>query len=65
MVVQGCGPIGLMMIACLPTYGVNNIIALDGNDSRLEMARRLGADHTLNYKLFAGGWTISPGQWRD
>jgi len=48
VVVQGCGPIGLMMIACLRTYGVNNIIALDGNDSRLEMARRLGADHTLN-----------------
>jgi len=54
VLVQGCGPIGLMMIACLRTCGVNNIIALDGNDSRLEMARRLGADHTLNYKLFAG-----------
>lgn len=54
VLVQGCGPIGLMMIACLRTYGVNNIIALDGNDSRLEMARRLGADHTLNYKLFGG-----------
>lgn len=54
VVVQGCGPIGLMMVACLRTYGVNNIIALDGNDARLEMARRLGADHTLNYKKFAG-----------
>lgn len=54
VLVQGCGPIGLMMIACLRTYGINNIIALDGNDSRLEMARRLGADHTLNYKQFGG-----------
>lgn len=53
VVVQGCGPIGLMMIACLRTYGVNNIIAIDGNDSRLEMARTLGADHTLNYKQHA------------
>jgi L-iditol 2-dehydrogenase len=53
VVVQGCGPIGLMMIACLRTYGVNTIIAVDGNDSRLEMARSLGADYTLNYKEHA------------
>ncbi len=50
VVVQGCGPIGLMMIACLRTYGVNTIIAIDGNDKRLEMAGALGADHALNYK---------------
>ena len=54
VVVQGCGPIGLMMIACLRTYGINQIIAVDGNDGRLELARKLGADHTLNYKMFGG-----------
>lgn len=54
VVVQGCGPIGLLMIAVLRTHGVNNIIALDGNPSRLEMARRLGADDIINYKEFSG-----------
>jgi L-iditol 2-dehydrogenase len=54
VVVQGCGPIGLLMIAVLRTAGVNNIIALDGNPSRLEMARRLGADELINYKEYSG-----------
>jgi len=54
VVVQGCGPIGLLMIAVLRTYGINTIIAIDGSPQRLEMARRLGADHTLNYKDFDG-----------
>jgi L-iditol 2-dehydrogenase len=54
VVVQGCGPIGLLMIAVLHTAGVNNIIALDGNPSRLETARRLGADEIINYKEYSG-----------
>ncbi|MCM2369584.1 zinc-dependent alcohol dehydrogenase [Aporhodopirellula aestuarii] len=54
VVVQGCGPIGLLMIAVLRTYGINNIIAIDGNSNRLEMARTLGADDLLNYKDYAG-----------
>lgn len=54
VVVQGCGPIGLLMIAVLRAYGVNNIIALDGNPSRLEMARSLGADELINYKDYTG-----------
>ncbi|EMI54979.1 zinc-dependent alcohol dehydrogenase [Rhodopirellula sallentina] len=54
VVVQGCGPIGLLMIAVLRTYGINNIIAIDGNSSRLEMAATLGADELVNYKDFMG-----------
>jgi L-iditol 2-dehydrogenase len=54
ILVQGCGPIGLLMIAVLRAYGINNIIALDGNDDRLEMARSFGADYTLNYKHYDG-----------
>ena len=54
VVVQGCGPIGLMTIAVVKTFGVNNIIAIDGNPARLEMAKRLGADHTLNFKELDG-----------
>lgn len=55
VVVQGCGPIGLLMIAVLRTYGTNNIIAIDGNNERLATARRMGADETLNYKDYANG----------
>lgn len=54
VVVQGCGPIGLLMVAIVRTYGVNNVIAIDGNPSRLEMAKKLGADYSLNYKDYNG-----------
>jgi L-iditol 2-dehydrogenase len=54
VVVQGCGPIGLLMIAVLRTYGINNIIAIDGNNDRLAMAERMGADIGLNFKDYAG-----------
>lgn len=54
VIVQGCGPIGLMMIAAIRATGVNNIIAIDGSPARLEMARRMGADHRLNYKELGG-----------
>jgi L-iditol 2-dehydrogenase len=54
VVVQGCGPIGLLMIAALRTNGINNIIAIDGDNDRLSMAGKLGADLVLNYKDFAG-----------
>ena len=36
------------------TAGVNNIIALDGNPGRLEIARRMGADELINYKEYSG-----------
>lgn len=49
VVVQGVGPIGLMMIAVLRTYGINNIIAIDGNPERLRIAQTVGADYALNY----------------
>lgn len=52
VIVQGCGPIGLMMIAVVRAAGVNNIIAIDGNRSRLETARTMGADYTINYRDF-------------
>ncbi|MDQ8208333.1 zinc-binding dehydrogenase [Coraliomargarita sp. SDUM461003] len=54
VVVQGCGPIGLLMIAVLRAHGVNNIIALDGNPERLEIARSMGADEVINYKEYSG-----------
>lgn len=50
VIVQGCGPIGLLMIAVVRTAGVNNIIAIDGNKDRLETAKLMGADYTLNFR---------------
>lgn len=54
VVVQGCGPIGLLMVAVLRTHGINNIIAIDGNNERLSLAAAMGADVLLNYKEFSG-----------
>lgn len=48
VLVQGCGPIGLLLLSVLRTMGIENIVALDGNEKRLEMAKRLGATATVN-----------------
>ncbi|MCC8392432.1 NAD(P)-dependent alcohol dehydrogenase [Paraburkholderia sp. MMS20-SJTR3] len=44
------GPIGLCATAGARLLGATTIIAVDGNDHRLEMARKMGADVTLNFK---------------
>ncbi len=54
VVVQGCGPIGLICIAVLRTMGIENIVAVDGEDKRLEFAKLMGADHTVNFKNHKG-----------
>lgn len=54
VVVQGCGPIGLICIAVLRTMGVENITAVDGNAGRLEFAKRMGASHTVSFKDYKG-----------
>jgi len=48
--VLGCGPIGLLVIAVLRDSGAGTIIATDLVDSRLEMARRMGADVVINVR---------------
>ena len=52
VVVQGCGPIGLICIAVLRTMGVEHICAVDGNEKRLEFAKRMGADTSVNFMNF-------------
>lgn len=52
--VQGCGPIGLLCIAVLRTMGVENIMAIDGEDKRLEFAKLMGATKTVNFKNYKG-----------
>ncbi len=54
VVVQGCGPIGLICVAVLKTLGVQNIITVDGNPQRLEFSKKLGATDTVNFKDYAG-----------
>lgn len=53
VVVQGCGPIGLLVIAVVRTMGIENIIAVDGDAKRLEMAKKFGANTTFNFKDYA------------
>ncbi len=50
VVVQGCGPIGLICIAVLRTMGIENIVAVDGNDMRLSFAKKMGAEKSVNFK---------------
>ena len=54
VVVQGCGPIGLICIAILRTMGIENIVAVDGEEKRLEFAKRMGAERSVNFKDFQG-----------
>ena len=52
--VQGCGPIGLICIAILKTMGIQNITAVDGEQKRLDFAKRMGASATVNFKDHKG-----------
>ena len=54
VVVQGCGPIGLICIAVLRAMGTENIVAVDGEAKRLEFARLMGATETVNFKDYKG-----------
>ena len=54
VVVQGCGPIGLICIAVLRTMGIENITAVDGQPKRLEFAKKMGADKTVNFTEHKG-----------
>ena len=49
VVVFGQGPIGLCATAGARLMGASMIIAVDGDNHRLEMAKTLGADHALNH----------------
>ncbi|MDD7114248.1 MAG: zinc-binding dehydrogenase [Lachnospiraceae bacterium] len=49
VLVQGCGPIGLLLLTTLRTMGIRNIIAVDGDENRLNMAKKLGAAYAVNF----------------
>ncbi len=46
--VLGCGPIGCFAVGVARAAGASLVIASDLNDRRLELARQMGADATLN-----------------
>jgi threonine dehydrogenase-like Zn-dependent dehydrogenase len=48
VVVAGCGPIGLGMVAGAAARFPAHVVALDLSDAKLELARKCGADTVLN-----------------
>jgi L-iditol 2-dehydrogenase len=48
VVVQGCGPVGLSAVAFARIAGAGEIMVIGAPDDRLELAREMGADFTLN-----------------
>ncbi|KAH8815782.1 chaperonin 10-like protein [Xylogone sp. PMI_703] len=50
VVVVGCGPVGLCAIIAATTFKPKHLFAVDGIDSRLELAKSLGAE-PLNFAI--------------
>ncbi len=48
--VIGPGPIGLMAVQCAKAIGAENVILVGTRDNRLELGKKLGADHVVNVK---------------
>ena len=48
VLVTGCGPIGTLAIAAFRAHGAREIVATDVSDFTLGLARKMGADHTVN-----------------
>jgi threonine dehydrogenase-like Zn-dependent dehydrogenase len=48
VVVQGAGPIGLLTTACARLAGAGTLIVVGGPPARLDLARRFGADMTID-----------------
>ena len=48
VVVNGCGPIGLMNVAVARHFGAHRVIAVDPNPARRAVAGRMGADRVVD-----------------
>jgi Threonine dehydrogenase and related Zn-dependent dehydrogenases len=51
VLIIGCGPIGLATIYFAKKLGALNVIGVDISDYRLELAKKMNADYTINAKL--------------
>lgn len=47
-VIVGAGTIGLLLTQVIKTAGVTNLIVIDIDDQKLELAKKLGATYTIN-----------------
>jgi threonine 3-dehydrogenase len=50
VLITGAGPIGLMAAAVARRVGARSVVVTDISESRLDLARRLGADIALNVR---------------
>jgi threonine dehydrogenase-like Zn-dependent dehydrogenase len=50
VVIQGCGGLGVYACAIAKERGASMVIAIDGIDERLELAKRMGADHLIDFR---------------
>ncbi len=50
VVVQGCGGLGVYACAIAKERGAETVIAIDGIDDRLALARQMGADHLIDFR---------------
>ncbi len=50
VVIQGCGGLGVYACAIAKERGAETVIAIDGIDERLQLARQMGADHTIDFR---------------
>ena len=48
VLVTGCGPIGALAIIAARVHGAQEIVATDVSDFTLGLAKKIGADHTIN-----------------
>ncbi|SER69089.1 L-idonate 5-dehydrogenase [Corynebacterium cystitidis] len=53
VLVNGCGPIGSLIVAAAKHYGASEVWAADLADTSLHHARAMGADHTVNVNSHA------------
>ena len=57
LVIQGAGGLGLYASAIAKEKGAK-VIVIDGVKERLDLARRFGADHTIDTVSYTHLWTI-------
>ena len=50
VVILGCGPIGILLLQSVKAYGAAEVMVTDVSGYRLELAKSLGADFTVNTK---------------
>lgn len=48
VLVTGCGPVGVMTIACAKAIGARSVYATDINSYRLDLAKKMGADDVFD-----------------